>query len=243
MSVPLRRRLAVFLLSAGLSAVAAAAGADDGRSSFDPSLPKLDFPKSDRGRYAASGPAEEGAEPPPLAKAQDYRTKALESADIRLSALAVQVDNGDDLAAYGPETTDAVASWLNVRPAKPKDDAYLAVLREAIRTVRKNIVAAPVFVVPPQSDEFCAKADKAGGNPGYAYHLDGTVYVCPLWHGKTFPCQRVVLIHETFHVAGLVDVDTNVKFPARTTEQALKDAAYMAGLVSQLHSQHNDSCP
>ena len=239
MSASFRCWLAVLPLCAGLSA---AAGADDAPPTFNQSLPNLDFHKSDHADQHAVVVTWEEEAPTPLVQAQTYRAQALESADIRLAALAVQVENGEPLDAYGPETTGPIASWLNVKPNKPKDDAYLAVLRDADRVVKENILVAPVIVVPPESDAFCAQTTKDLG-PIYAYHRAGSVYVCRSWYQASFPCRRVVLIHETFHVANLVDVDAKIKFPARTTAQALRDAAYMAGLVSQLHSQHEDSCP
>ena len=204
---------------------------------------------------AQDGPFKETVNPDPvgipgavdrflmLTKAEDYRVEALKTAARKLSALKTQVETKAPASAYDADTVRIVASWLSV---KPGDARYAAVLQAALAAIAKTQAVALNPMLYPDSKKICDDNDKANGTPGtWAWTVMNTpnVALCRSWLFASAECRRVVVVHEALHSVGLVDVDTKLKFPKRTTAVALTDAAYMAGLFSELHSMHEDRCP
>lgn len=176
-----------------------------------------------------------------LQAAREYRVAALKSARLKLDTLAELVEKGEPASSYDADTVKFVASWLSV---KPGDAGYFRTLKAASEAITKTLGHAVVHSVYPESRQTCAAEDSKAGIQGtYAWTHDDQTALCRPWLFSSAYCRRVVVIHEAFHSSGLVDIDTKLKFPKRTVEQALSDAAYMAGLVSQLHSKHEDGCP
>lgn len=177
-----------------------------------------------------------------LDEAERYRKKSLRTAARLLSKLKGQIATGAPPSSYDPDTVKFVQSWLN---AKPGDKDYADTLKTAISAIVQNRALDPEYIVYPESRKVCEENDKAKakGTRANATNVDGKIYLCEPWTKGSAECRRVVVIHEPFHTLGLTDVNARLKFPTRTTKMALTDAAYMAGLASQLHSKHEDGCP
>jgi len=174
-----------------------------------------------------------------LTAAETYRLAALKTAAAKLGKLKALADTKAAAKAYPAADVKVVRSWLNVGP---ETSGYADTLAKALEHVDANAGAKVDHVLYPDSKDFCVKSDD-GKPPAYAWTAEKRIRLCKPWLSSSDICRRVVVIHGMFHTVGLVDVDTALKFPKRTTEVALNDAAYMAGLVSELHSAHEDSCP
>lgn len=175
-----------------------------------------------------------------LKEADRYRKTALRNASIKLSRLKGQIAKGAPTSAYDADTLKFVKSWLN---AAPGDADFSDTLTTAISAIVQNRALDPEYSIFPESRKVCEDIDKTKKIRANAYNVAGKIYLCEPWTKGSVECRRVVVIHEVFHTLGLTDLSAGLKFPARTTKQALTDAAYMAGLASQLHSKHEDSCP
>lgn len=164
-----------------------------------------------------------------------FRISALSTAITKLTALQGMSPLGMEFAA--PAEVATIKSWLNVLPSDP---AFFPTVVTAKALMASNRQISADLRVPPQSDAVCGTSSDFGRS--FVGQPEKGVYLCQNWVTATDECQKVVVIHEFFHLVGLTDVDTNLKFPARTTAQALNDAAYMAGLTQELATGREPTC-
>ncbi len=199
-------------------------------------------------------PAQAGAGGPNIQamvnRANEYRKDALERAIGLLVFIHNMIAQGVKPEKIEKRKLDTIFSWLNV---KPGDAEFLLALETAINRMKENQALSLPINFPPASVPTCATEDKNASMTAFAWSGKSIgINMCVPWVKASFQCQRVVMIHEHFHMIGLNEGDPHSKFPkdvksgdtpTRTTADALNDPAYLAGLTSELFSGHQDSCP
>jgi hypothetical protein len=187
------------------------------------------------------------AKPPPLDEravmdaAGSSARASVASALVKLSALELTIQLGADLSILGlasihQPTIDAVEKILKV---KSTDANFADVVQKALKLMSANVAA---------SGAIQHSCNKQGGDLAFVLVSDigngsGQINTCDSFFTKGPLCQRNIIMHERFHLAGCHHGEdkagNSTTSATRTTEQSLDSADDMNDLVHVIEQETN----
>jgi hypothetical protein len=143
---------------------------------------------------------------------------------------AVQLNLPPNLSTF---TVQAIQNWLFVRPGDP---TFLATVQAARQLFLRNLGLTPTLRYQSNT----VQVDPFGNAcpPNFAYSRGfSPIFFCDNFMAAGIGCQRDVMIHEHFHLLGLVDLAA-----VNTTAQALANPDSLAQLAVEIANGPHAAC-